>query len=634
MSISVVIPCLDGADFLGATLVALRNQQRPPDEVIVADNGSSDGSQDIARSFDGVELLDVARRGAANARIAGAVRATGDMLMFLDADDLISPDALGALEAQLKAGLQDGSGNIACCPWYRYELADEAWHAFPASCPPRRPGQDDLAAWLTGWYHPPCSLLWSRDAYERSGGWDGDIGVNDDGDVMMRGLIAGNRLCVSRDGSAFYRRLPDGQASLSSHGSTAGGVASRMRVLRRVADRIDQAGRTERYAAALAEAFAAVARDGAQTAPALADEAAASAGRFRDRSGWTGIAARRLARAAATARDRVSKKIRLAPGGEDRTGRIVGPLESEKTVPIRWPLVSIVMPAFNRETTIQRSIRSVLAQDYPNFELCVVDDASTDGTVDRIAAIDDRRLRLIRQPRNRGAAAARNRGIDVARGDYIALIDSDDEWLAGKLRKQVCAMEGADRSVGMLVSAIETVGARGKTVYHPEHGGWIHDVLLVRNVLHGATNTALIRREVFDLTGGFDTSLPAIEDWDLWIRIARFFRIARFDRLVARYHDADLRSEGGDVRLSRDTDRNRRARAMLFERHLPSMQRNGVDHLFLLESAERELSRAGGRKGLGAVMTLKAIARRPVAKYPYRWLATRLPRQLLGRTLS
>lgn len=106
-------------------------------------------------------------------------------------------------------------------------------------------------------------------------------------------------------------------------------------------------------------------------------------------------------------------------------------------------LVSIIMPAYNCADYIVESIRSVQSQTYRNWELIIADDKSTDGTVDivRVMAEDDNRIRLLETDRNLGPAAARNRAMDVANGNYIAFLDSDDVWYPDKLQKQLAFME-------------------------------------------------------------------------------------------------------------------------------------------------------------------------------------------------
>lgn len=130
---------------------------------------------------------------------------------------------------------------------------------------------------------------------------------------------------------------------------------------------------------------------------------------------------------------------------------------------IHKPTVSVVMPVYNGEAFIAESIRSVIQQSYQNWELIVVDDASVDTSVDRVKALcsDDERIRLIQLERNSGAAFARNKAIERARGQYIAFLDSDDLWLPHKLERQLAFMQAV--SAAFSYSAYEKVDVNGMT---------------------------------------------------------------------------------------------------------------------------------------------------------------------------
>ncbi len=141
----------------------------------------------------------------------------------------------------------------------------------------RGEGEDPLSAWLTGWYHPPCSVLWSRGAYEATGGWDPRATVNNDGDLVMRALADGAAMAFAERGCGYYRRLPGGQVSLSGKRSTRPGLTARLYVLHKLALRLEQAGRIQPRRAALAEAAWLIRREALPEHDDLAAEAAAFA---------------------------------------------------------------------------------------------------------------------------------------------------------------------------------------------------------------------------------------------------------------------------------------------------------------------------------------------------------------------
>ena len=129
------------------------------------------------------------------------------------------------------------------------------------------------------------------------------------------------------------------------------------------------------------------------------------------------------------------------------------------------PVVSVVLPTYNRAPLLGRSIRSVLAQSYGDFEVFVIDDGSTDETAGVVADFRDRRIRYVPLPRDTGAAAARNVGIRMSRGKFLAFQDSDDEWLPSKLAKQVSAFERGPAGLGAVYSDMQRVWGDGSTSY-------------------------------------------------------------------------------------------------------------------------------------------------------------------------
>lgn len=191
------------------------------------------------------------------------------------------------------------------------------------------------------------------------------------------------------------------------------------------------------------------------------------------------------------------------------------------------PSVSVIIPAYNAAAFVQRAVDSVLAQTWRDLELLVVDDGSTDDTVKLLDGYGDR-LRLITQA-NGGPAAARNRGLQAARGDYVALLDADDWWEPGKLDAQVALLD-ASPEIGFCSTATRVVNSQGATV-----GDWscsspaapLPEALFTNSAsIAGSTSGVLARRSLLLDAGGFDTSLHGFEDPDLWIRLSALTRYA------------------------------------------------------------------------------------------------------------
>ena len=206
--------------------------------------------------------------------------------------------------------------------------------------------------------------------------------------------------------------------------------------------------------------------------------------------------------------------------------------------------ISVVIPTWNRAQRLMGAVRSVLDQTASPRELIVVDDGSTDDTVARLAEIDDARLRVL-EIEHGGVSAARNRGVEAASGSWLAFLDSDDRWQAEKLARQV---DEANRSGLPLIHTDEIWIRRGVRVnpkrYHQKRGGRIYRHCLPRCCV--SPSAALVRRDVYESLGGFDESLPACEDYDLWLRLCARHDVAYVDEpLVVKHggHDDQLSAQ-------------------------------------------------------------------------------------------
>jgi len=178
--------------------------------------------------------------------------------------------------------------------------------------------------------------------------------------------------------------------------------------------------------------------------------------------------------------------------------------------------VSVIIPTYNRARFLKKAIDSVLAQTYPHYELIVVDDGSEDNTAELVSSYGHK-LKYVKQ-QNRGAAAARNTGIEAARYDLLVFLDSDDWFDPEKLAEQLAHMQ---RHPDYLISHTQEVWyRRGKLLNqkkkHQKPEGFIFTQSL--KLCAVGMSTVMARRQLFDLVGGFDESLPCCEDYDLWLR--------------------------------------------------------------------------------------------------------------------
>jgi glycosyltransferase involved in cell wall biosynthesis len=182
------------------------------------------------------------------------------------------------------------------------------------------------------------------------------------------------------------------------------------------------------------------------------------------------------------------------------------------------PLVTVIIPTYNRGWIVKEAIASVLDQDFSDFELIVVDDGSDDNTREILGAYANG-ITVLHQS-NRGVSAARNRGISEASGQLIAFLDSDDLWLPGKLKTQVKFFEkNADAMINQTQEIWIRNGIRvNPKKRHHKFSGMIFERSLALCLV--SPSAVMIRKSLFDTVGVFDERLPACEDYDLWLRIS------------------------------------------------------------------------------------------------------------------
>ncbi|RJP39856.1 MAG: glycosyltransferase [Desulfobacteraceae bacterium] len=191
------------------------------------------------------------------------------------------------------------------------------------------------------------------------------------------------------------------------------------------------------------------------------------------------------------------------------------------------PLVSVIIPTFNRAWAVGRAIDSVLEQDYRPFELIVVDDGSTDQTAEILARYGDQLTVVCRE--NRGVSAARNAGVARAQGDLIAFLDSDDFWRPQKLTVQVDFF--TSRPDALICQTGEIWVRNGRRVNpgrrHRKLSGMIFTPSLELCLV--SPSAVMMRKTLFSMVGGFDEALPACEDYDLWLRVTRRYPVYLID---------------------------------------------------------------------------------------------------------
>jgi glycosyltransferase involved in cell wall biosynthesis len=199
-----------------------------------------------------------------------------------------------------------------------------------------------------------------------------------------------------------------------------------------------------------------------------------------------------------------------------------------KDILIKQPLVSVILPTYNRAWTLKTAIDSVLFQDYPNIELIVIDDGSRDNTRQLLKEYKTQ-IKVLSQE-NAGVSAARNRGIEKSRGEFIALLDSDDSW---DKRKISCQMDFFMANPEALICQTQEVWIRNHKrvnpkIKHKKPSGMIFEQSL--NLCLVSPSAVMMKREIFELKGYFNEKFLVCEDYDLWLRISSTIPVFLIDK--------------------------------------------------------------------------------------------------------
>lgn len=196
------------------------------------------------------------------------------------------------------------------------------------------------------------------------------------------------------------------------------------------------------------------------------------------------------------------------------------------------PTVSVIIPAYNAEPFIAETVKSALNQTYRDLEVIVVDDGSKDRTVERLAEFGDR-IRVHRQA-NAGVAQARNAGVNIATGSWIAFLDADDLWLPHKLEAQMAGSDAPMRYTNRFnIGAIGGLSPLQSDVTPMHEGDLFMPLLLAGNFI--TLSSVLVRRDVLDQAGGFFPGLSGAADWDMWLRVAERHPIGFCPEPLVRY---------------------------------------------------------------------------------------------------
>lgn len=576
MKVSVVIPCYNGEEYIGQAIGSVLEQSHPAHEIILVDDGSTDRSVEIALNFgEHVKVLSKGGGGAANARNFGADYASGEAIMFLDADDVLGPDVIKHLTTQLKKNPE----GVVACPWFRLQKIENSWFKRPRSCFPLGDNQDHLSGWLTGWWHPPCSVLWSRSAYKKTGGWDPLAYVNDDGDLMMRALVDGINLEITNKGASFYRRMPAEKVTESLSGArfTRKGRESQIYVIRKIAQRLYDRDKLHPYRKSITYKLNKFRKLCMTDYPDLSETCLDLIKRYgvplHIRVHQT--TKKKFRQIAQSGMNKISNL--LSNYGFDRTKRTLKRMKyynfamhseeesaqsglQEKDTEITYgvnafqnaiknkdkgkiivpanPVISVILIASNSLFNLKSALKSVLNQFYDDFEILVMMSESSEKDNFILKHSKDSRIRFISVSESSQISVAMNTAFRVAKGEFIAFMDSNDEWFPSKLPKEIDLFRKSPENVKLIYSDIKCIDDEGKfSIIRPELKNKSNQRLLTDDMNHGISGIT-IHRNVLASTGFFDDRLPNMEIRDYLYRVARYHKFAYTEEILLKYYNS------------------------------------------------------------------------------------------------
>lgn len=274
------------------------------------------------------------------------------------------------------------------------------------------------------------------------------------------------------------------------------------------------------------------------------------------------------------------------------------------------PLVSVIVPTYKRKPKlIERSIESILNQTYDNFELLVVDDSPSDYS-ERVyvkkylESISDNRIKYIQHPENKGANFARNTGARNAKGEYLAFLDDDDEWLSTKLEKQLEMFKDNVALVYCKAIIINETNDTVKPILNEMWAGKHYTRLLKQNFI-GSNSFVMISKKAFDYVGMYDENLLSNQDYDLFLRIAKEFNISYVDEVLVKYyiHDGE--------RISTNAKKQLQGRLELHKKFREDVEKNQELSL-AWEIKTIPLYYRSNKKGVAIQKTTKILLSHPV----------------------
>ncbi|MEG3847883.1 glycosyltransferase [Microcoleus sp. herbarium19] len=540
--VSVIIPAYNGDRYIVQAVESVFAQTYTNWEIIVIDDGSTDETHQVLQPyFDRICYIYQQNRGVAAARNRGIQEAKGEFIAFLDQDDFFAPDKLAA---QIALFRQQPSLGIVNSGW---RVVNEQGGAISEIKPWLYFPKLDLETWIVQMPVLPGAMIFSRQWLELAGGFNSEFDSVDDSDLVLRLAVLGCEAAWLPQVTVSYRQ--HGQnVSIKKALKQANLFITLKQKFFQLPDLPQHIRELENPA--FYEALTWMAWQlYYSNYPVEAVEFYRKSLRYSPYSAKQTVTdwLKRLAA--------ISQTYGLAIDFSNLRNLSQWKQLMASILPSKTPRVSVIIPAYNCERYISRAVESAINQTYQDWEIIVVDDGSTDSTSRVLDAYRDV-IQYVYQE-NQGAAKARNRACELAKGEFLAFLDADDFFLPEKLSKQIACFE-ADPSLGMVQNGWLMVDETGKDIcasmpWQAAPNLDLETFVVYKNVRPSAM---MLRREWWESLGGFDPRFPPTEDLDFALRLGlKGCKCVWLKEILTCYrqHDKNLMSGGLKVMKSMET---------------------------------------------------------------------------------
>ncbi|TVR07206.1 MAG: glycosyltransferase [Phormidium sp. GEM2.Bin31] len=559
--ITVVIPVYNGEATVQATINSILQQTFSDFELLVIDDGSTDNTalQVDEISDYRIRRLPYENAGLAASRNRGLEQARGTYISFLDADDLWHQEKLQAQYERLihPPNTHPSLQSLYAVAYSWTDYIDELGQWLKPGSYLNLDGDALAHLLLADFLESGSNALIRTEAARQVGGFDESLPAAEDWDFFLKLAARYFFVCVPK-AQIYYRVTPTSMSSNLQQQEFAC-----LTILDRAFNKATQALDFLR-SQSLANLYQYLSYRALQP-PLQAENCRLALGFLKEIERWDSQASSyqtlltELETFCRIYQDntpalaaRLCESGHLAPRVEDL-------FRYTKSRP--YPSISVIIPAYNAETTIRETIDSVLAQTWRDFEIIVIDDGSTDDTLAIVKSIDDERLRVFSYP-NAGQGESRNRGACHARGEFFAFLDSDDLWTPDKLESQYRAIvewqpppdaeaQYQDRRPAVAYSWVDWVDINGKFLQRGcdyTTQGYVYPELLLSDFIAGGSN-AMIWRGAFYQVRGFNPDFPPAEDRDMWLRLSEKFHFVAVEKPQLRYRQVPTSQSANVIRM-------------------------------------------------------------------------------------